>query len=159
MRPVGSVPRRHRRGAGRRRRQWSTLGLASLLPIDEPVTAITDFPAGMDAEAEGLALPVGTFSRPVLRTRVVLDPDQGTTSTVFVAHLKLKRPIGDPQAPEAALCSGASRKRSVRDGTVTPQDACSPRAIMARKTDGDKSAGTTSTSHNQRRRLMTHVRR
>ncbi len=76
------------------------LGLASRLPIDEPVTTITDFPAGMDAEAEGLALPVGTFSRPVLRTRVVLDPDQGTTSTVFVAHLKSKRPIRDPQAPE-----------------------------------------------------------
>jgi endonuclease/exonuclease/phosphatase family protein len=76
------------------------LGLASRLPIDEPVTAITDFPAGMDAQADGLALPVGTFSRPILRTRVVLDPEQGTTSTVFVAHLKSKRPIRDPQAPE-----------------------------------------------------------
>jgi predicted extracellular nuclease len=76
------------------------LGLASRLPIDEPVTIITDFPAGMDAAAEGLALPVGTFSRPVLRARVVLDPERGTTSTVFVAHLKSKRPIRDPQAPE-----------------------------------------------------------
>jgi predicted extracellular nuclease len=54
----------------------------------------------MDAEAEGLALPVGTFSRPILRTRVVLDPEQGTTATVFVTHLKSKRPIRDPQAPE-----------------------------------------------------------
>jgi predicted extracellular nuclease len=51
-------------------------------------------------EVDGLALPVGTFSRPILRTRVVLDPEQGTTSTVFVAHLKSKRPIRDPQAPE-----------------------------------------------------------
>ena len=76
------------------------LGLASRLPIDEPVTTITDFPAGMDVEVEGLALPVGTFSRPVLRTRVVLDPTRGTTSTIFVAHLKSKRPIRAPQAPE-----------------------------------------------------------
>ena len=76
------------------------LGLASRLPLEEPVTTISDFPAGMDAEAEGLALPVGTFSRPILRTRVVLDPEHGTTSTVFVAHLKSKRPIRDPQAPE-----------------------------------------------------------
>ncbi len=76
------------------------LGLASRLPIDEPVATITDFPAGMDVEAEGLALPVGTFGRPILRTRVVLDPEQGTTSTVFVARLKSKRPIRDPQGPE-----------------------------------------------------------
>jgi Endonuclease/Exonuclease/phosphatase family len=76
------------------------LGLASRLPIDEPVTTITDFPAGMDVEVEGLALPVGTFSRPVLRTRVVLDPTRGTTSTIFVAHLKSKRPIRAPHAPE-----------------------------------------------------------
>ena len=76
------------------------LGLASRLPIDEPVTTITDFPAGMTAQADGLALPVGTFSRPVLRARVVLDPTSGRTATVFVAHLKSKRPIRDPQAPE-----------------------------------------------------------
>ncbi|SNS24648.1 Endonuclease/Exonuclease/phosphatase family protein [Geodermatophilus saharensis] len=76
------------------------LGLATRLPVDEPVTAITDFPPGLDAKVEGLALPVGTFSRPVLRARVVLDPAAGTTTTVFVAHLKSKRPIRDPAAPE-----------------------------------------------------------
>jgi endonuclease/exonuclease/phosphatase family metal-dependent hydrolase len=76
------------------------LGLASRLLLDEPVSTVTDFPAGMDVEVEGLALPVGTFSRPILRTRVVLDPAGGTTATVFVAHLKSKRPIRDPQAPE-----------------------------------------------------------
>ncbi len=75
------------------------LGLASRLST-EPVTAITDFPAGLDVAVDGLALPVGTFSRPVLRTRVVLDPAEGTTATVFVVHLKSKRPIRDPQAPE-----------------------------------------------------------
>jgi hypothetical protein len=76
------------------------LGLASRLPMAEAVTSITDFPPGTDAEVDGLALPVGSFSRPVLRARVVLDPAKGTTATVFVVHLKSKRPIRDPQAPE-----------------------------------------------------------
>src|SRR3712207_3873971 len=76
------------------------LGLASRLPLDGPVTTVPDFPAGLDVAVDGIALPVGTFSRPVLRARVVLDPESGTTATVFVAHLKSKRPIRDPQAPE-----------------------------------------------------------
>jgi Endonuclease/Exonuclease/phosphatase family len=76
------------------------LGLASRLPLDGPVTAITEFPPGTDVAVDGVGLPVGTFSRPVLRARVVLDPAEGTTSTVFVAHLKSKRPIRDPQAPD-----------------------------------------------------------
>ncbi len=76
------------------------LGLASALPLAAPATTITEFPAGLDAAVDGLALPVGTFSRPVLRARVTLDPDRDLTATVFVAHLKSKRPIRDPQAPE-----------------------------------------------------------
>ncbi|MGY1679213.1 endonuclease/exonuclease/phosphatase family protein [Geodermatophilus sp. SYSU D01176] len=76
------------------------LGLVTALPLAEPVTAIADFPPGLDAEVDGLALPVGTFGRPVLRAPVVLDPAAGTTATVFVAHLKSKRPIRDPQTAE-----------------------------------------------------------
>ena len=76
------------------------LGLASRLALDGPVTSITDFPPGTDVAVDGVGLPVGTFSRPVLRARVVLDPAADTTATVFVAHLKSKRPIRDPRAPE-----------------------------------------------------------
>ncbi|PWW25056.1 endonuclease/exonuclease/phosphatase family protein [Geodermatophilus normandii] len=76
------------------------LGLASRLPLDGPVTAVTDFPPGIDVAVEDVGLPAGTFSRPVLRARVVLDPAKDTTATVLVAHLKSKRPIRDPQAPE-----------------------------------------------------------
>jgi predicted extracellular nuclease len=76
------------------------LGLASRLPVNGPITTVTDFPAGLDAAVDGIALPVGTFSRPILRARVVLDPESGTTATVFIAHLKSKRPIRNPQAPE-----------------------------------------------------------
>ncbi len=76
------------------------LGLASRLALDGPVTVVPDFPPGTDVAIDGVGLPVGTFSRPVLRARVVLDPAAGTTATVFVAHLKSKRPIRDPRAPE-----------------------------------------------------------
>ncbi|WP_369255330.1 endonuclease/exonuclease/phosphatase family protein [Geodermatophilus amargosae] len=76
------------------------LGLVTRLPLDGPVTAVTDFPPGTDVAVDGVGLPVGTFSRPVLRAPVVLDPAEGTTSTVFVAHLKSKRPIRDPRAPD-----------------------------------------------------------
>ena len=43
------------------------LGLATALPLAEPVSSITDFPAGLDAEVDGLALPVG---RSVVRCSV-----------------------------------------------------------------------------------------
>ncbi|MBM7809053.1 endonuclease/exonuclease/phosphatase family metal-dependent hydrolase [Geodermatophilus bullaregiensis] len=76
------------------------LGLATRLPLAEPVSTVVDFPDGLDAVVDGVGLPVGTFSRPVLRARVVLDPALDTPATVFVAHLKSKRPIRDPQAPE-----------------------------------------------------------
>jgi Endonuclease/Exonuclease/phosphatase family len=76
------------------------VGLATRLPLAEPATAIADFPAGVDVPVEGIALPVGTFSRPVLRARVILDPATAATATVFVVHLKSKRPIIDPDAAE-----------------------------------------------------------
>ncbi|MGW5053604.1 endonuclease/exonuclease/phosphatase family protein [Actinokineospora sp. NPDC004072] len=73
------------------------VALASRLPLAGPVESITDFPPGMDVPVEGIALPVGTFSRPVLRARVVLDAT--TTVAVYVVHLKSKRPIRDETAP------------------------------------------------------------
>jgi predicted extracellular nuclease len=76
------------------------VGLATRLPLAEPVASVTTFPAGVDAAVEGVALPVGDFSRPVLRARVVLDPATSRTATVFVVHLKSKRPILDPDAAE-----------------------------------------------------------
>jgi predicted extracellular nuclease len=74
--------------------------LATSLTLAEPVASIAAFPAGVGAEVDGIALPVGTFSRPVLRARVVLDSTTGRTATVFVVHLKSKRPILDPAKEE-----------------------------------------------------------
>lgn len=76
------------------------LGLATRLTVVEPPTTVSHFPPGVDAAAGGVALPVGEFSRPILRTRVLLDPDKGTTATVFVAHLKSKRPTIVEGTPE-----------------------------------------------------------
>ncbi|CRK57942.1 Endonuclease/exonuclease/phosphatase family protein [Alloactinosynnema sp. L-07] len=74
------------------------VGLISAYPLAEPAVSITDFPAGVNAAVDGIALPVGTFSRPVLRARVAVNPT--LTLTVFVVHLKSKRPIRDTTAPE-----------------------------------------------------------
>ena len=74
------------------------LGLATRLPVTEAATTIVEFPTGVDVAVDGLALPVGSFSRPVLRARLRLDATREVT--VFVVHLKSKRPIRDPNADE-----------------------------------------------------------
>jgi hypothetical protein len=76
------------------------LGLATRLAVAEPPGTVSRFPNGVDVAADGVALPFGDFSRPVLRAKVVLDPAAGTTMTVFVAHLKSKRPTVAPDTPE-----------------------------------------------------------
>jgi hypothetical protein len=74
------------------------VGIASTLPLVGSVETIVDFPAGIDAVVEGVGLPVGSFSRPVLRARFGLDATR--TVTVFVAHLKSKRPLVAPDSPK-----------------------------------------------------------
>lgn len=74
------------------------VGLATNLPLAEPAVSITDFPPGLHTAVDGIALPVGTFSRPVLRARVAFSPT--VTVTVFVVHLKSKRPIVDVTIPQ-----------------------------------------------------------
>lgn len=69
------------------------VGLVTRLPLAEPAVPITNFPPGLHGAVDGIALPVGTFSRPVLRARVAVTP--ALTVTVFVVHLKSKRPIVD----------------------------------------------------------------
>lgn len=100
MHALGPVRGRHGRRPGRGRDSGPRLGLATRLALAEPVTAVSAFPAGLDAQVDGVGLPVAASSRPVLRARVVVDPHEATTWTVFVARLKSKRPILDPQAGE-----------------------------------------------------------
>ena len=74
------------------------LGLATTLPVVEEPTPIERFPEGLTVAADGLALPGGGFSRPVLRARLRLDATRQVT--VFVVHLKSKRPIIVPGTPD-----------------------------------------------------------
>lgn len=72
------------------------LGLVSRLPVIEVSDPVVEFPLGLDVPVDGIALPVGNFSRPVLRARVRLDRPTGfppAELSVFVAHLKSKRPL------------------------------------------------------------------
>lgn len=72
------------------------VGIASTLPLVGEVEIIKDFPAGVGAAVEGLALPVSTFSRPVLKATFKIDETRNVTA--FVTHLKSKRGIVDPNA-------------------------------------------------------------
>jgi predicted extracellular nuclease len=74
------------------------LGLATRIPVTEAASTVDRFPTGVDVPAEGVALPVGNFSRPVLRARLRMDETREVT--VFVVHLKSKRPIRKPGADE-----------------------------------------------------------
>lgn len=73
--------------------------LATRLPLAEPVGSVVDLPAGLDAEVEEPAPPVGTSSRPALRARVALGAAEGTTATVCVVHVESERPIRGVQGP------------------------------------------------------------
>jgi endonuclease/exonuclease/phosphatase family metal-dependent hydrolase len=66
------------------------VGLASRFPILEH-QLISDFPQAAQLEIRGAEIPLTHFSRPLLRARIQLSPT--VECTVFVVHLKSKRPI------------------------------------------------------------------
>ncbi|WP_436498662.1 endonuclease/exonuclease/phosphatase family protein [Actinokineospora sp. HUAS TT18] len=74
------------------------VGLVTRFPLAEPAVPVTDFPPGLSAAVDGIALPAGKFSRPVLRARIAVTAT--VTVTVFVVHLKSKRPILDETVAE-----------------------------------------------------------
>lgn len=84
--------------AGRREAKGPYNGLLSMFPITAS-SSIEEFPSSVSAMQifEGnsppndLLLPVTSFQRPVLQVDVELKTD--ITTTVFVAHLKSKRPL------------------------------------------------------------------
>lgn len=74
------------------------VGIASTLPLIGTVETIEQFPPGVDAAVDGVALPVSAFSRPVLRATFALEGNRSVTA--FVTHLKSKRGIVDKNAAE-----------------------------------------------------------
>lgn len=75
------------------------VGLVTRFPVLEyasiaafPAELKFDIPLGQhDEEHPVVSLAIDRFERPVLKARVQLDAETGTTATVFVAHLKSKR--------------------------------------------------------------------
>ena len=89
------------------------VGLAtSLEVIGEPET-FKHFPGELDLSYEGKAIPIDRFSRPVLKVKIQLTKKQKVT--LFVAHLKSKRPIvhGDRNDPRQ-VALGEARALLIR---------------------------------------------
>jgi predicted extracellular nuclease len=76
---------------------------------------ITDFPATAQLDIQGAAIPLSHFSRPVLVAQIQLT--ETVECTVFVAHLKSKRPIfpdnADRQDP-IEIAKGQARSLMLR---------------------------------------------
>lgn len=66
------------------------VAIASRFPILEQ-HVIQEFPHAALLDVEGASIPLQQFSRPVLSARIQLN--QSTECTVFVVHLKSKRPM------------------------------------------------------------------
>ncbi|MFM7428028.1 MAG: endonuclease/exonuclease/phosphatase family protein [Elainella sp.] len=90
------------------------VALASRFPILEH-QFITDFPPEAQLEIRGAEIPLTHFSRPVLRAKIQLS--RAIECTVFVVHLKSKRPIV-PQAADrhdpVELAKGQARSLILR---------------------------------------------
>jgi endonuclease/exonuclease/phosphatase family metal-dependent hydrolase len=68
------------------------VALLSRFPIKEK-NSIVDFPKESELAVDGRVIPIRTFSRPILRSVITLP--SGHDVTVFVTHMKSKRPIVD----------------------------------------------------------------
>ncbi|MDJ0764136.1 MAG: endonuclease/exonuclease/phosphatase family protein [Myxococcota bacterium] len=122
------------------------VGLVSRFPIvDESV--FTEFPAEAILDIDGDDIPLKAFSRPVLRARVQLNDQHAVT--VFVVHLKSKRPKmgagADPYDP-VEKAKGQARSLILRAAEATGlrailmetlQSSNDPVIVLGDVNDGD----------------------
>ena len=89
------------------------VGLATSLDLVGKPETFKHFPDELDLSYEGKAIPIDRFSRPVLKVKVQLTKKQN--ATIFVAHLKSKRPIvhGDRNDPRQ-VALGEARALLIR---------------------------------------------
>ncbi len=109
------------------------VGLASLFPILEH-NIIEEFPTVARLDIEGVEIPFSRFSRPVLKVRVKVTDHLDLT--VFVIHLKSKRPL----IPEGAdmMDPVEKAKGQARSLVIRGMEAAALRAILV-KTLKDRS--------------------
>ena len=74
---------------GKRNGEGPAVALVSRFPVLD-YQVIEMFPPAAQLDIEGVVIPLDRFSRPVLAVRVSID---GIECTIFVLHLKSKRPI------------------------------------------------------------------
>ena len=89
------------------------LGLATSLEVVGEPEVFKHFPDDFDINLEGVELPMKRFNRPVLKVRLQLTKKH--VVTVFVAHLKSKRPLTQGNEPNAKqLALGHARAQIMR---------------------------------------------
>jgi hypothetical protein len=98
------------------------VALATRFPLENPLV-IAQFPAIARLNIGGEAVPIDRFQRPVVRATVKLDGPTGPIDlTVFVVHLKSKRPLltegADPDDP-MQLAMGMAKSLMIRAAEAT----------------------------------------
>lgn len=98
------------------------VALASRFPM-QVLPPIVAFPADAHLTLNDQPVPVSQFSRPVIQANITLDTKAGPlTLTVFVTHLKSKRPILAPTADPAdplEVAIGSAKALMVRAAEAT----------------------------------------
>lgn len=108
------------------------VGLATSLPIVDAPSSIHAFPDEFALEVEGLDDPVAGFRRPLLRAKLKLNETHDVT--VFVAHLKSKRPlIPDDADRDDPLEQARGQLRAL---TVRAVEAAALRALLVKELRG-----------------------
>ena len=108
------------------------VGVACRLPILSAPEAIEEFPDHVDLSMEDVRIPVHHFSRPVLR--MVVELPTGLPATVFVVHLKSKRPIVDPALEHDPTARAIGQARAL---IVRAAESAALRAILVSEMRGN----------------------
>ncbi|GAB4157429.1 MAG: nuclease [Planctomycetota bacterium] len=111
--------------------RFPVVGLASKLPILE-VESIEDFPEEASIDIDGSRIPWNKFRRPVLKARLALTAQQ--TVTVFVLHLKSKRPDIQDNTESSDISRTIGQARSL---VIRACEAAAFRAVLLRTMTGN----------------------
>ena len=98
------------------------VALATRFPLENP-TVIEQFPAAAQLSIEDAPIPILRFQRPVVRATVKVDAASGPIDlSVFVVHLKSKRPLidkgADPDDP-LQIALGSAKSLMIRAAEAT----------------------------------------
>ena len=87
-----------------------------------------DFTIEVEETGEEISIPIRKFSRPVLD--VVVELGNGHTAAIFIAHLKSKRPLVDPDKRHDPIERAIGKARSL---IVRASEAAAFRSLLIRE--------------------------